>query len=1112
MEPMVRAIPGCVAVVALLATSAMASAGPGSWHVLSGEHEQAKIPTPLGVYRDAPRGSVLWLRREHGKRTDGAWAIPTPGGTLSVVAAHRIEHANGDVTSVGHLAGSGARYPVLWTEGREASFATGWSPAGPFRFEARGEIGVIVDLSHPAIRLEGAGASPIPPSGFVPPSPPAKGKNLVVVDVAVLYSQGIEERYPGSAVETRINHLVALANQALATSAVPVVLRLVDTRPSAYPDNLGPNADALDALRQGLANPSGHPNVGNLRQYAQQTGADLITLLRPHDIETRGNCGIAYLFANDGTRGVNVVSDGFSSWSLCADEVYAHEVGHNFGAEHQLGQTSANPGYGTALAREGQFHTVMGSFGSGHPDRYRRLLRFSNPDQFCGGMRCGIPNVADNARRLRDNMQAIANFRASVSMRPVPTPPPPLDPDEDGDGVPESQDAFPFDWRYARDGDEDGIPDPLDDFPEDRQHDRDTDRDGMPDGLDPDIDGDGVANEQDAFPYDRSESRDGDSDGVGDNADRFPNDPREWRDTDGDGVGDHADPDRDGDGVPDFAAGVEAGEFDLLVIDTARDRVLRFDLASGLFSGIEFAEWHLPQALGQQAQLAWNPHQKLLYALVAGEIRRYERAARSRHDRFVTTYRHPRDPGPKMPSSFSAGLALAPDGTIFLADESTRRLERRDAITGRPAPLGAFGQADFLAAAPRSIRFRDGRVWSLDRNGRLRAVDAASGQIVFDQALGTIGGFPVSQPEDLELSRDGRFVFIADTLQHRIVRIETQPPFNRSVHVLPGGGGLLFLPSGLLLDRDGHLLVASRETGAILRYHGESGAFLGRFDRAPPGLMREPRRMLLAPKVRDRFPLDRERAFRPVSGGWYNPARSGHGFAIEVAGPVLLAIWYSYRSDGEPTWYLAQGELRGSRFEAPLLRYRWLNGAAVGQAVGQLRIDFASERQAVFSWQLPDSQGSEPLVPLAVGSAEETQFPTAAWYDPRESGWGLIVARQGERAYVIAFLYDRAGEPTWALGTADAGASFSFRMDYFRAPGLCPGCPGGTAIPQPAGHIEFRPLDRNRAQVQVAVAAAVLDWSRGPLDLERLTESPTEPNLDPKPAEPLAPVYGFPPR
>ncbi|MDW8479983.1 MAG: hypothetical protein RML12_09585 [Xanthomonadales bacterium] len=564
--------------------------------------------------------------------------------------------------------------------------------------------------------------------------------------------------------------------------------------------------------------------------------------------------------------------------------------------------------------------------------------------------------------------------------------------------------------------------------------------------------------------------------------------------------------------MPDLAAGASAGELDLLVIDTGRDRVLRFDAATGLLSGVEFAEWHLPQALGQQSQLAWNPHQKLLYALVAGEIRRYDRAARSRHDRLVTTWRHPRDPGPRMPSSFPGGLALAPDGTIFLADEGTRRLERRDAITGRPAALGAFGQADFFGQAPRGLRFREGRVWSLQRDGRVRAVEAATGQVVFDQTLGTIGGFAVSQPEDFEISRDGRYVFVADTLQHRIVRIETAPPHARGVLVIPGSGGL-FLPSGLAVLPDGSLLAASRESGAILRFHPESGAFLGRFDRAPAGSLREPRRMLLVPKVGDRFPRQRERRFRPIAGGWYNPARSGHGFDIEVAGEVLLAIWYTYLPSGDPIWYLAQGTLAGERFAAPLWRYRWIDGRAERSTVGSLEIRFASERSAVFGWTLDGiGQGSEPIQPLAVGNAEETWYPTAAWYDPGEPGWGLSIVRQGERAYVIAFLYDRFGEPTWVLGTADAGASYRFVADYFRAPGLCPGCPGGAVSHVPAGVIEFRPEGEDRAALRVDLALGNLVWRRELPAFRRLTESPTDPVLDPLPATPPLPTYGFPPR
>ena len=52
-----------------------------------------------------------------------------------------------------------------------------------------------------------------------------------------------------------------------------------------------------------------------------------------------------------------------------------------------------------------------------------------------------------------------------------------------------------------------------------------------------DSDGDGVPDDDDAFPYDSNETTDSDGDGVGDNSDAFPDDPNETHDDDSDGVG-----------------------------------------------------------------------------------------------------------------------------------------------------------------------------------------------------------------------------------------------------------------------------------------------------------------------------------------------------------------------------------------------------------------------------------------------------------------------------------------------------------------------------------------------------------------------------------------------
>jgi streptogramin lyase len=46
------------------------------------------------------------------------------------------------------------------------------------------------------------------------------------------------------------------------------------------------------------------------------------------------------------------------------------------------------------------------------------------------------------------------------------------------------------------------------------------------------------------------------------------------------------------------------------------------------------------------------------------------------------------------------------------------------------------------------------------------------------------------------------------------------------------------------------------------------------------------------------------------TGWWWNPNEGGRGYAIEVQGNVMYFASYMYDANGNPTWYLATGELR----------------------------------------------------------------------------------------------------------------------------------------------------------------------------------------------------------
>ena len=105
------------------------------------------------------------------------------------------------------------------------------------------------------------------------------------------------------------------------------------------------------------------------------------------------------------------------------------------------------------------------------------------------------------------------------------SPPAPIA-DFDNDGIADSVDT---------DDDNDGVPDINDAFPFDASEYVDTDGDGIGNNADEDDDNDGVTDSEDAFPLDPNESVDSDSDGTGDNADFYAQDARCFNEQDGNG-------------------------------------------------------------------------------------------------------------------------------------------------------------------------------------------------------------------------------------------------------------------------------------------------------------------------------------------------------------------------------------------------------------------------------------------------------------------------------------------------------------------------------------------------------------------------------------------------
>src|SRR5690606_14527308 len=155
--------------------------------------------------------------------------------------------------------------------------------------------------------------------------------------------------------------------------------------------------------------------------------------------------GQSQIVAGHEAYGYSVISDsngtlGSDGGHYCQDETLVHEIGHNLGSAHDRDTAMGDDGvldsdeYGRypysfghkTGAGGGNFYTVM-AYGDTGQSSYRV---FSNPQvSTCGGRACGVANVADNARSLRQTIPLIAAFRDEVVGRIA------LRDDFNGDGV-----------------------------------------------------------------------------------------------------------------------------------------------------------------------------------------------------------------------------------------------------------------------------------------------------------------------------------------------------------------------------------------------------------------------------------------------------------------------------------------------------------------------------------------------------------------------------------------------------------------------------------------------------------------------------------------------------
>ena len=351
------------------------------------------------------------------------------GRAIVVVHDHKSLSESGNYTFVGYAKDHGTDYRVVLTTGIDGdTYGVLNLPEGELRVETRHGQQWVIDPQTAGIHHAPLAEPPLPEPAalafqsikaqvtapqaqasvttfngvFSAAAPAAAPSATSTVDLMVLYTPGMVGKLGSdNAVRTRIDNLVAVTNQIMRDSGVNISMRLVRAMLVNRDDNIS-QKDQLNALISGQGAFSG------VKAARDQAGADLVHFLHKPSVAV-GSCGIAYITVGPGPTGNQGAGYGVTDEN-CPNMVMAHELGHNFGNNHDHAQGGSNPAFAYAWGYIVP-GTNLGDVMSYAPQHY---YKYSNPRvSGCANQSCGRADWADASRAMNATGPIVANYRGS---------------------------------------------------------------------------------------------------------------------------------------------------------------------------------------------------------------------------------------------------------------------------------------------------------------------------------------------------------------------------------------------------------------------------------------------------------------------------------------------------------------------------------------------------------------------------------------------------------------------------------------------------------------------------------------------------------------------------
>ncbi|MEE9413447.1 MAG: heme-binding protein, partial [Methylococcales bacterium] len=198
---------------------------------------------------------------------------------------------------------------------------------------------------------------------------------------------------------------------------------------------------------------------------------------------------------------------------------------------------------------------------------------------------------------------------------------------------------------------------------------------------------------------------------------------------------------------------------------------------------------------------------------------------------------------------------------------------------------------------------------------------------------------------------------------------------------------------------------------------------------------------------------------QPDIGLWWNPAKPGRGYTLDLINGNLVLIIYAYDTTGKPEWTIAAGALSGSDWSQQLQRYTFTSktNTITTQSVGSATLSFQDATHATLSWAMGSNNDSEPIELFSDATTNSPAERAGLWYSPSLNGSGFTFFNQSGKFGAVHYFYDDSGMPTWALGVNSAensNARKTLAMDVFND-GACLGCAQKTPIASRVGQLDL---------------------------------------------------------